>query len=79
MAQETHQFICIIEDTINEDAVISLTWCHVRTPKQAEAYFKKHKDVKKYLGNMRYKITFRQNAIMIQDNYQWHQQWKAQK
>ena len=74
-----NHFICIVEDCLNAPKVIASKWCDETTPKKAEAYFRKYPDIKKYIGNMRYKITFRQNDIMIQDNYDWHQQWKAQK
>jgi len=74
-----NQFICTVEDCLNNNGVIASQWCDETTTKKAEAYFRKCPGIKKYIGQMRYNITFRQNPIMIQDNFDWHQQWKAQK
>lgn len=79
MGKTTYHFICKVTDTINEDQLIASSYCDVSTTKQAEEYFKKDKSIKRYIGNMRYKIHFRQNAILLQDNFDWIQQWKKQK
>lgn len=66
MKTEYH-FICKVEDTINDNRIVIQTYCDVTTPKIAEAFFKADPNIKKHLGNSRYKISFRQNSIIIQD------------
>ena len=76
---KTYHFICKVEDSINDHDVVAEVYCDESTPKKAEAFFRKNKNIKRYIGNKRYKIYFRQNSILIQDNYEWLQKWKKQR
>jgi hypothetical protein len=66
--RQDNYFICQVQDSINKFDVISENICYLKTPKQAEAYFMKLHDIKRHIGKERYKIVFRQNAIVIQQN-----------
>jgi len=75
----TNHFICTVKDSINKYQEIGSIWCDVNTNKQAETYFKKHPFIKKYLGNTRYEISFKQNTVLMQDSYEFLTNWKKQK
>ena len=62
----TYHFICKVKDSINGYNEIHSVYCDVKTPKQAEKYFRTHKEIKKHIGNERYQIVFRQNPFVIQ-------------
>ncbi len=64
---ETFHFICKVEDTINDNRIVANPYCDVRTRRQAEIEFRRMPQVKKYLGNPRYRISFRENSVLIQD------------
>lgn len=64
--KKSFHFICVVQDSINKYMEIQSSYCDVKTPTQAEAYFIKQRNIKKYIGNKRYKIVFRQNEIIIQ-------------
>jgi len=65
---KTNHFIAKVEDSINGYDLIGEVYTDANTPKQAEKAFKKDPFIKRHLGNKRYKISFRQNAILIQDS-----------
>lgn len=59
-------YICKVQDCLNKYEEIASTYCDEKTPKKAEAYFRKDPAIKKFLGIKRYQIVFRQNSITIQ-------------
>tara|TARA_B100001146_G_C16125126_1_gene409788 strand:+ start:536 stop:730 length:195 start_codon:yes stop_codon:yes gene_type:complete len=63
---DTNHFICKVKDKINGFNEIASIYCDVRTPKQAEKYFRKHPAIKKFIGRDQYQIIFRQEPIIIQ-------------
>jgi len=77
--KKTKHFICTVQDSINNYQEIGSIYCDVNTTLQAKKYFLKHTWVKKYLGNERYHITFKQNTTVLQDSYDYLKEWKARK
>lgn len=63
---KTNHFICKVQDSINNYNEIVSVYCDVRTANQAKNFFIKHEKIKKYIGNKRYQIIFRQNSVLIQ-------------
>lgn len=63
---KTYHFICEIQDSINKYKVVSSVYVDISTPLKAKKYFLKHPQIKKYLKNMRYQITMRQNCEVLQ-------------
>lgn len=63
---KTYHFICTVKDSINNYREVVSIYCDVSTFKEAEEHFKQHELIKKYTGNERYQIIFRQNATVIQ-------------
>jgi hypothetical protein len=71
---ENH-YICTITDSLNKNEEIASTWCSKKTTAAAKKHFKNSPSVKKYLGDERYGISFRQNAILLQDSFEWKKNW----
>jgi len=66
--KNTNHFICTVKDSINKFMEIGSIYCDVNTTKQAKIFFLKHPFIKKYIGNLRYQITFKQNSHLLQDS-----------
>lgn len=77
--KKTNHYICNVYDSINNYEKIGSSYCDVTTNLKAIKYFKSDKFIKKFIGNKRYQIEIRQNAILFQDSYEYLQNWKKQK
>ena len=77
--KNTFHFICTVRDSINNYQEIGSTYCDVKTPAAAKKYFKNNDFIKRYLGNKRYEITFKQNSFLLQDSHDFLTNWKKQK
>lgn len=74
-----YHFICTIKDSINYFDTIASFYTDQTTTKKAVDFFLKDNRVKKYLKNERYHIEIKQNLILLQDSYDFLQNWKKQK
>jgi hypothetical protein len=68
MQNSKNHYILTVKDSINNYQEIGQIYCDVNTTKQAKKFFLSHNWVKKYVGNKRYQITFKQNAHLLQDS-----------
>ena len=66
MKKDKH-FICKVQDSLNNFQTIVQRYCDVKTSSAAAKHFKNEAAIKPYLGDRRYRISFRSNPVIIQD------------
>lgn len=66
MSKKTKHFICKVDDCINKYQTVVQRYCDVSTSAQAKKHFMNEPSIKKYIGNDNYRISFRENSVLIQ-------------
>lgn len=74
-----YNYIATVEDSINKYQVIGRDYCRATTTLKAIKELKKKHFIKKHLGNERYRITIKQETILLQDSDEFLTNWKKQK